>query len=73
MCIVVAAVGMVAGQSSSLKGKDHPPDYTFEVVRQFPHDPTAFTQGFTYHDGFLYEGTGRTGQSSLRQVNPESG
>jgi glutamine cyclotransferase len=70
---MLAAMGTVPGQSSSLKGKGSLPEYTFEVVRQFPHDPTAFTQGITYHDGYFYEGTGRTGQSSLRQVKPETG
>jgi len=73
MCIMLAAVGTVAGQSPSSKRKHSTPQYTFEVVRQFPHDLTAFTQGITYHDGFFTEGTGQTGQSSLRQVNPESG
>ena len=73
MFVLLATIGMAAGQSSSPKGKDGPTEYTFEVVRQFPHDPRAFTQGFTYNDGFFYEGTGRTGQSSLRQVNPENG
>lgn len=73
MGILLVAIGTVAGQSSSPKGKGSPPQYTFEVVRQFPHDPTAFTQGITYYDGSFYEGTGRTGQSSLRQVNPETG
>ena len=73
MFVLLATIGMAAGQSSSPKGKDGPTECTFEVVRQFPHDPRAFTQGFTYNDGFFYEGTGRTGQSSLRQVNPENG
>ena len=73
MLVLMAAMSTVAGQSSSPMGKKSPPEYTFEVVRQFPHDPTAFTQGFTYHDGYFYEGTGRTGKSSLRQVNPETG
>lgn len=44
-----------------------------EVVNTFPHDPDAFTQGLTFHDGMLYEGTGRKGQSSLRQVDLENG
>jgi glutaminyl-peptide cyclotransferase len=48
-------------------------EYTFEVVRQFPHDATAFTQGLTYHAGYLYEGTGINGRSSLRQVEVETG
>jgi glutamine cyclotransferase len=49
------------------------PEYTFEVVNRFPHDSNAFTQGFAYHGGYFYEGTGRNGKSSLRQVKPESG
>ena len=66
-------VGKVLGQSASLKSKNRPPVYTFEVMRQLPHDSTAFTQGLTYYNGFFYEGTGREGQSSLRQVDPETG
>ena len=48
-------------------------EYTFAVVQVFPHDTTAYTQGLTYRDGFLYEGTGRNGQSSLRKVLVETG
>ena len=50
-----------------------PQDYTFQVVRAFPHDTSAYTQGLAYHGGFLYEGTGRNGQSSLRKVRLETG
>jgi glutamine cyclotransferase len=50
-----------------------PPEYTFKIVRTFPHDPSAFTQGLAYRDGFLYEGTGLKGQSSLRKVRLETG
>lgn len=45
----------------------------FEVVRAYPHDPRAFTQGLFYLGGWFYEGTGRHGQSSLRRVEPETG
>ena len=38
-----------------------------------PHDPTAFTQGLVWLDGWLYEATGLYGQSSLRKVNPATG
>jgi len=51
----------------------HPPEYTFEIVRTFPHDSAAFTQGLAYYDGFLYEGTGLKGRSSLRKVRLETG
>jgi glutaminyl-peptide cyclotransferase len=49
------------------------PEYTYRVVHAYPHDPTAFTQGLEYHDGFLYEGTGREGYSTLRRVALETG
>lgn len=48
-------------------------EYTYTVVHVFPHDTSAFTQGLAYRDGFLYEGTGRNGQSSLRKVRLETG
>lgn len=38
-----------------------------------PHDTNAFTQGLLFHAGSLYEGTGHTGQSKVRRINPESG
>lgn len=50
-----------------------PQSYTYRLVTSYPHDPAAFTQGLCYEDGFLYEGTGRYGQSSLRKVALETG
>lgn len=44
-----------------------------KVLKTYPHDPQAFTQGLEYHDGFLYESTGQTGHSSLRKVDLETG
>ncbi len=43
------------------------------VVKAYPHDPHAFTQGLEYCEGFLYESTGRSGQSALRQTALETG
>jgi glutaminyl-peptide cyclotransferase len=45
----------------------------YTVVKTYPHDPDAFTQGLQYLDGFLYEGTGLNGRSSIRQVALETG
>jgi len=68
--LAVAILWTVAafGQSSR-----HAPEYTFKIVRQFPHDSTAFTQGFAYQGGYFYEGTGLNGRSSLRQVEVKTG
>mgnify|MGYP001026069080 CR=1 FL=1 len=49
------------------------PVYRYEIVRTFPHDPGAFTQGLVFADGYLYEGTGQKGQSTLRRVKLENG
>jgi len=49
------------------------PVYGYEVVKSYPHDPKAFTQGLIFHDGFLYESTGQYGESSLRKVELETG
>ena len=48
-------------------------NYGFEVIKVYPHDPGAFTQGLLYHNGYLYESTGLNGQSSLRQVDLATG
>ncbi len=50
-----------------------PPVHGYEVVREYPHDPEAFTQGLIFRDGFLYESTGQTGRSSVRKVELETG
>jgi glutamine cyclotransferase len=49
------------------------PTYGFSVVRSFPHDRQAFTQGLIYRDGVLYEGTGLNGRSGIRKVKLETG
>ena len=49
------------------------PIYGYQIVREYPHDPKAFTQGLQFVDGVLYEGTGQNGQSSIRRVKLETG
>jgi len=49
------------------------PVYGYEVVKAYPHDPKAFTEGLFFHSGFLYESTGEKGASSLRKVELETG
>jgi len=53
--------------------EEPPPVYGYEIVRVYPHDPDAFTQGLVYEGGFLYESTGLHGRSSLRRVELETG
>lgn len=46
---------------------------TLDVLKIFPHDPKAFTQGFEIHDGVFWESTGLYGQSTMRTIDMESG
>jgi glutamine cyclotransferase len=46
-----------------------PPVLGYRVVRAYPHDQGAFTQGLVYvGDDTFYEGTGLVGRSTLREV-----
>jgi glutamine cyclotransferase len=73
IAVLLLAIGAAVGQSLQRHRAKYPPEYTFKVVRQFPHDATAFTQGLAYRDGYFFEGTGLSGHSSLRQVRVETG
>lgn len=43
------------------------------LVKSYPHDPAAFTEGLFFHDGALYESTGMEGQSEIRKVSLKDG
>lgn len=49
------------------------PHFGYQIVHVYHHDRTAFTQGLEYRAGFLYEGTGLEGRSTLRRVKLETG
>ena len=71
LLIAVAALAACACSPASQAGGT--PDYGYQVVHTYPHDPDAYTQGLLYLNGFLYEGTGLNGRSSVRKVNLETG
>jgi glutaminyl-peptide cyclotransferase len=64
VCALAAAVLSAAAQT---------PEYGYQVIHGYPHDPNAFTQGLEYRAGYLYEGTGLKGRSSLRKEKLETG
>lgn len=71
--LFLAVPHSVVAQAAEEARTQRAPEYTFKVVHAFPHDPKAFTQGLAWRDGFLYEGTGLKGRSSLRKVRLETG
>ncbi len=46
---------------------------SYELIKTYPHDINAFTQGLEFYKDTLYEGTGLYGQSSLRKTDYKTG
>lgn len=47
--------------------------YKLQIVAEYPHDVTSYTQGLFFRDGVMYESTGQYGSSTLRQVDLATG
>lgn len=43
--------------------------YSYEIINEFPHDISLYTQGLEFKDDILYESTGLNGFSSLRKFD----
>lgn len=48
-------------------------DLSYEVIKEFPHDTGAFTQGLYLSEDCWIEGTGGFGQTSIRRVEKKTG
>ena len=75
LLLLMGTIGFLPGQrrGGEAPGPNTVPTYGYEVVRSYPHDRSAFTQGLIVRNGFFYEGTGNLGQSDLRKVRIETG
>ena len=63
---VFSTTGVVTGAAAEV------PVQGYEIVRTYPHDTQAFTEGLVYRDGQLLESTGRF-PSDIRIVRLEDG
>ena len=48
--------------------KNKPSIYEYKLIKTYPHDIEAYTQGLEFINDTLYESTGQYGTSSLRKV-----
>ena len=69
---VMTSGGLCAFQKTSSRAAPAPIS-KYRVVRSYPHDREAYTQGLVYRDNVFYESTGLNGRSSLRKVKIENG
>jgi glutaminyl-peptide cyclotransferase len=70
--VILGCLALAYG-GDHLTAQSSTPVDTYRVVKAYPHDTSAYTQGLIYRDGFLYESTGRNGLSRLRKVRLETG
>ena len=79
LAVCFASLQCNAGDTNSGASTTNKPEntavikYRYQIANMYPHDPNAFTQGLIFVDGKLYEGTGQEGQSSLREVELQTG
>lgn len=67
LLLALALLGPASAQNAAI------PVYPVEVIKTYPHDPSAFTEGLIFQNGALYESTGLEGQSELRKVDLVTG
>jgi glutamine cyclotransferase len=70
---VVASADLPSAREETQSAAGPLPIHGYTVVKTYPHDRDAFTQGLQYLDGGLFEGTGLRGRSSIRRVALETG
>jgi glutaminyl-peptide cyclotransferase len=68
--IVGAALIVLSLRANTLEAA---PIYGYRVVATYPHSTENYTEGFLYLDGMFYEGTGRSGRSSVMAFDPKTG
>jgi len=47
--------------------------FNVEVVKEYPHDVSSYTQGLFFHNNILYESTGQYGKSAFKKVDLKTG
>ncbi len=70
-CFIIPQLSDLPARDDILKNP--PTKISYKIISTHPHPPGSFTQGFVFEDGFLYEGTGQYGSSSLRKIKLETG
>lgn len=73
VALVGGAIGLIALTKVLTAPPAPVPVQGVRIVRTFPHDERAYCQGLLFHDGALYESTGKRGNSTVRRVALDTG
>lgn len=67
--LVIIVLSLLASSCVNAKVRQ----YKAQVVAEYPHDRTSYTQGLFFYDGQMYESTGLNGKSTFRKVDIRTG
>ena len=56
-----------------LTNNEKPKVFGYEIINEYPHDITSYTQGLEFYNDTLYESTGQYGESKLRKLDYKTG
>src|SRR3990172_896435 len=77
--ILIAVAILVVGATAYILLRDTSSNeptqslYSYEIIKAYPHDENAFTEGLVFEKGTLFEGTGLYGESKLLKTLLETG
>ena len=75
--VVLGASLLVFLNNSQPPAASSTAEYTYSIVKTYPHDTGSFTEGLWYQDGYMYEssgsGNGPDYVSTLRKVDLDTG
>lgn len=57
----------------TILNSETPKIYKFNIINEYPHDITSYTQGIEFFNDTLYESTGQYKESKLRKVDYKTG
>ena len=57
----------------SIYASTEPKILNYKIIKTYPHDINAYTQGFEFYNGVLLEGTGQYSESTLRKTDYKTG
>ncbi|WP_242135873.1 glutaminyl-peptide cyclotransferase [Aestuariivivens marinum] len=63
----------VTSTSITILNNEAPKIYTYNIVNEYPHDITSYTQGIEFFNNNLYESTGQYKESKLRELDYKTG
>ncbi|GAA4973794.1 glutaminyl-peptide cyclotransferase [Algibacter aquimarinus] len=57
----------------TILNSETPKIYTYNIINEYPHDITSYTQGLEFFNDTLYESTGQYKESKLRKLDYKTG